>query len=220
MFLKKSVIFLLAASLIPSFSYGYEVSTHAAMTFKTYGKSTLPNALSRLGFSGDSDLSSIYFDVAPDGTVEARLNNPIERGIKIGKKDFTEEKFNLSNARVGSGAPSIQSPVGWMMVGAIREDDVPYSPGSDDNPPQDDPQGNIYRLFNHFYDPYLDAPGILGNKTPVWAIDGTDFWGNHRNHFLVADAKEAMFRAATLRTLDSNGQLVRVSPPDMRNVEA
>ena len=215
--MKKSILFVCASIVLslPVASLGYEVSTHAVMTFKTYGKSTLPNALSRLGFSGDSDLSSIYFDVAPDGTVEARLNNPIETGDERGAENYTKDKFDAANKRLVKAklpVPDFQSPVGWMMVGSIREDDVAYAKGETDNTPQDDPQGNIYRLFNHFYDPYLDAPGILGNKTPVWAIEGTDFWGNHRNHFSVADAKEAMFRAATLKTL-VNGQLANINAP-------
>jgi hypothetical protein len=93
---------------------------------------------------------------------------------------------------------------------------VSFDPGvrEDDNPPQDDPAGNINRVFNHFYDPYLNS-GLLdgwGSKAPDWAINGTDNIGARRNHFSIKHAKEAMFRAATLRML-VDGRLEKVPTP-------
>jgi hypothetical protein len=117
----------------------------------------------------------------------------------------------------------MESPAGWMMAGSIREDDEKFRFRARETPPQDDPSGNIDRPLNHFYDLHFDIPlwailqfGAnripLGNKTPEWAIEGKDKDGQHRNHFSIKDAKEAMFRAATLRTLE-NGQLKPLQEP-------
>ncbi|MDR0771129.1 MAG: hypothetical protein LBE75_08020, partial [Burkholderiales bacterium] len=52
-----------------------------------------------------------------------------------------------------------------------------------------------------------------GVKTPEWAVEGKDKSGQHRNYYSIKAAKEAMFRAATLRTLES-GQLKPLPTPD------
>jgi len=215
--LDKFAILLLVFSTA---SWSYEVSTHAALTREAYKKSTLQagDLLTRLGIGNDGNLGNVYLDMNPGGTVTARLNN-YGSGGATGDVGFTKRKFEGANERLTQSekdAFPFQSPAGWLMVGSIREDDVIYDPGAPENPPQDDPAGNINRVLNHFYDPYLDiplqAPITLGSKTPDWAIEGTDLSGNHRNHFSIVDAKEAMFRAATLRTLN-NGQLEKLSSP-------
>jgi len=221
--LDKFAILLLVFSTA---SWSYEVSTHAALTREAYKKSALQagDLLTRLGVSsivddlGNVNLGNIYFDVDPSGTVTARLNN-YGNGGNTGDVGFTEDKFKDANKRLsdaGLSTPVFQSPAGWLMVGSIREDDVIYDPGAPENPPQDDPAGNINRVLNHFYDPYRDIPLTValafGSRTPDWAIDGTDKNGQHRNHFSIMDAKEAMFRAATLRKLN-NGQLEKLPSP-------
>lgn len=99
---------------------------------------------------------------------------------------------------------------GWLMRGAIREDD---HIGRRAPNPQDDPYNNNdwildNRPLHHFYDPRNDQGlrvGLrIGQKAPDWGIgaddafadtNGADPW--RRNHFTVFDAREAMFRALT-----------------------
>jgi hypothetical protein len=97
----------------------------------------------------------------------------------------------------------------WLMRGAIREDDVPFVPFFTDDPV------NAVRPLNHFYDPVHDLPLTaggrsngtkLGNKNPDWALGTVNAFadanaqdGFRSNHYSVFDAREAMWRALTLR---------------------
>src|SRR5579885_404593 len=89
------------------------------------------------------------------------------------------------------------------MLGAIREDDGPYDAASVENTPVDDPDGAFYRVFNHFYDPYNDPPLTilteLGSSAPDWALGTLSLFSLHGNTFSIKAAREAMWRAATLR---------------------
>ena len=50
---------------------------------------------------------------------------------------------------------------GWLMRGAIREDDLALFAKKDHD---DDPRGNFFRVFNHFWDPVydLDLTDVVG----------------------------------------------------------
>ena len=102
------------------------------------------------------------------------------------------------------------------MRGAIREDDGPGVSGPADDPYTLQP---LYRFVNHFFDPTrnqgLTVSGIAGARAPDWAAGAVDAFGQanvkdtqRRNHFTIFDAQEAMFRASTLKTVDSVGNLV------------
>jgi len=216
------VLIMVAAKM----ACGYEVSTHAAMVREAYNRSTLrtTDLLERLGVSAYNEyLGNFYLDTDLNGYMRPRLNNHPYAGETIA--GFTGRKFRDANNTL-PGAPAMQSPVGWLMVGSIREDDTAESSGIVENAPQDDPPA-FDRVFNHFYDPYRDIPlqkeinGIqmnLGTRTPDWAIDGTyrgpsiSMFTGRNNQFTIKDAKEAMFRAATMRTL-VKGQLKPLPPP-------
>jgi len=107
---------------------------------------------------------------------------------------------------------------GWLMTGAIREDDNPEESNPKDDPYQ--PGGAIHREFNHFFDPYFDRPlTVTGSQVlqwsygqPIrkavdWALGTADAFsdpdirdtGSTWNHFTLFDAHEAMFRALTLK---------------------
>ena len=114
------------------------------------------------------------------------------------------------------------------MAGAVREDDVPRDVGGDN--PQDDLydvlDGPVTRVLHHFYDPVYNRPltvGVaLGKRAPDWAAGAFDAFvpspqsdPGRRNHFTIADAKEAIFRALTMKTLDVHGAWVDLAlPPD------
>ena len=108
------------------------------------------------------------------------------------------------------------------MRGAIREDDGPLAIGS----PWDDPYDSqpVNRFLNHFFDPVknrpLTTPGLPEAvvRAPDWATGVADAFGtpwtpnaNRRNHFTVIDARESMFRALTLKSIDSSGNLTDLS---------
>jgi hypothetical protein len=179
---------------------GYEFSTHAAITregfYEWLADPANADVLDRLGVVAKKDaLGSVYIDMAA-GSVE-RLASP-ETPPDFAERIMSGANFGLANA------PAFESIGGWLMLGAIREDDVPFDPGSLHNTPQDEPGGPFIRVQNHFFDPFFDRPfSVLlteqGSRAPDWAVAGLDQQGQHQNHFAVIDARDAMWKALTLK---------------------
>jgi hypothetical protein len=185
-----------------STSYAYELGTHGALTYEAYKRSVLTDAdfLKQLGVvNAEKPFGQIYYDISGPETRE-RTRQPFE-------EDQVARRMPL-----GTRPLSIE---GWLMRGAIREDDLMWPVG--DNP-QDDPYSTlgIMRVCNHFYDPINNQPlTIKGVKpcsllfqpndiAPQWAMGSTDVFASpgtpdtgRRNHFTVFDAREAMYRALT-----------------------
>lgn len=170
---------------------GYELSTHGAITKFSFERSLLVSSsvFDVLGLmGGDRPFGFIYYDMNNFG-VRSRNNWFFEDSI-IRDKLFSEPL----------------SAKGWLMRGAIREDDLPRPIGRN---PQDDPDDSIVRVRNHFYDPVnrrpLEVAGVaLGTDAPTWASGSEEAFGcpncedlERRNHFTVMDAREAMYRALT-----------------------
>jgi hypothetical protein len=174
----------------------YEVSTHGYLTYQAYMRSRLVDyvVFQELGLEdGANTFGNFYYDVSSTG-VGTRYWGGFE-------EDIIEEDMKLVNQ-------SLTIP-GWLMQGAIREDDIPdYWPFLGENP-QDDPDGKIPRVRNHFYDPVnrrpLEIAGVaVGKDAPTWAVGSEEAFRcpncedlNRRNHFTVMDAREAMYRALT-----------------------
>ena len=196
----------------------YELGTHGRLTYQAYKDSVLsdPQLLSELGIeNGTNPFGEVYYDVSG--------NTVLER---------TRQPFEQQAARMPEGVEP-RSVEGWLMRGAIREDDLGQIAGinvGDD--PHDDPYGNIFRVFNHFYDPVLNRPlttiaGVLGQNAPDWGTGSANAFAmpntpdtNRRNHFTVFDARESMYRALTGR--DSQGNELKpagtlTKPKDIRN---
>jgi hypothetical protein len=116
---------------------------------------------------------------------------------------------------------------GWLMRGAIREDDMPKSIQEKigvSDPPDDDPHFNFQllnanatvRVFNHFYNPLLlennqlpSLPFLPGQNLNAltWAIGVDDPLApsfnpalSRNNHFTWQDAREYYYRAVTWKT--------------------
>jgi hypothetical protein len=201
----------------------YELGTHARITYKAYERSTLAQdstLLKNLGIDinitadGTTPFGNIYYDI--NGT-DAR-----ERSVNDFEVPFmTESKDNPNPAIPWGSNPLPRSLPGWLLRGAIREDDLMWPVG--DNP-QDDPYSplGIMRVCNHFYDPINNQPLTIksirpcslllqpNDIAPQWAMGSTDvFTGpdtpdtSRRNHFTVFDAREAMYRALTGKTKDN-----------------
>jgi hypothetical protein len=203
--------------MISSSCLAYEVSTHAVITQKAYEKSKLstdPNLIKRLGFivSAPKDVfGTKYYDVngvdAPPRFAGSAGFSPTAYEKDILQPNNGEGRFFIE----------LLSLPGWLARGAVREDDNIFEVGKI---PQDDPwlTGNLTldnRPLHHFFDPYnnraldiLDAritPALL-QKSPNWALGVTDFANglntpntSRRNHFSIVDAREAMWRALTLK---------------------
>lgn len=197
-------ILLLAVSVaLPADAY--ELGTHGRLTFEAYKRSVVkvdPSLLRDLGVQDiNNPFGTTYYDVAGN-EVRSRA-----------KHDFEQ-----SAGRMPEEVDPLSVP-GWLLRGAIREDDLGTILGVNvgDNP-HDDPYGDFFRVFKHFFDPVHDRPlttcfiepGIGDRKAPDWAIGARDAFAEplepevgRRNHFTVFDAREAMYRALTSKNADN-----------------
>jgi Tol biopolymer transport system component len=191
----------------------YELGTHGRLTHEAYKRSVLSDSrfLSDLGIqNGRNPFGETYYDVS---------------GSVI--RERVRQQFEQQGMRMPGGVEPL-SVEGWLMRGAIREDDLGQILGRNiGGDPHDDPYGNIFRVFNHFYDPALNRPlttiaGVLGQEAPNWAVGSMDAFAqpnapsiDRRNHFTVFDAREAMYRALTGR--DNHGNVIAATELARRN---
>ena len=208
--MKRRLSILLIGVLTSVDAYSYELATHARLTETAYTKSVL----------GDTQFLKAYgidaTDPEPFGIVYYDVSGA---EVKERQRDAFERKFMPD-----STLPlSVQ---GWLLRGAIREDDwtgidVPGCQLHAENP-QDD---KLNRPGNHFYDPIYDRPLTvafgLGEKAPNWGLGTLNFPANppppdaaRRNHCTVLDAREAMYRALTGKR---NGNTDVATTKDERN---
>ncbi|MHB8728228.1 MAG: dockerin type I repeat-containing protein [Sulfuricaulis sp.] len=200
------------AFLMVSGAQGYELATHGALTEQAYEASDLKTDVSLIPQLGidvytqnpntqTNPFGSIYYDVSGT-TVKERSDSPFE------------DKIIVSDLQAFGVKPlSLQ---GWLMRGAIREDDNPTQYALDDP----DLPGVFHREFNHFFDPINNRPlTVFGlsfvdsnvHKAPDWAMGTDDVFTNpntrgseKRNHFTVLDAREAQYRALTGKTKEGS----------------
>jgi len=191
-------------SLLASFpcteALAFDPTTHALVTSEAIG-------FSSVGRYSPTPLLSTLDLVDYDGTIGEKYFDLSSLVITRNKMRIEGQVITLVQ-KANSGhfvVPGPLSITGWIMRGAIREDDNP-SETSD----TDEPGGPFFRVFNHFYDPAngkgLSRFGIpIGAPAPDWAlVPGTTgpvfLVANKENHFTIANAREAMWRALTLKT--------------------
>ena len=188
----------------------FDIHTHTAMTAKAIEQSQLgstPNAsliIARLGLrDSDGVFSNRY--VGFGQPLRSRFATTWEGGV-----------MNLTRKSDTSLAiPPNQSIAGWIMRGAVREDDnTAETPRI--NETDNDPTPVINRVFGHFHDPVnnlgLRTPEFLrrGPMAADWALDPAaripeGAAGGHENFYRIGFAREAMWRALTFRQVLLNG---------------
>ncbi|MDH5648494.1 MAG: hypothetical protein OEY67_02460 [Gammaproteobacteria bacterium] len=147
----------------------YELETHGAMTLKAFDRVLQEDdqLISRLGIVLiQNNLGTSYYD-ASDNLI-------YERSIDKFEKRIMEEVDKEIKP---------QSLPGWLLRGAIREDDLGeiagFSIGGD---PHDDPYDAFFRVFHHFFDPVNNLPlngvptpdsGGTVHTAPAWALGTT-----------------------------------------------
>ncbi len=193
--MKGRVIATAIGLLCAGSAHAYEVATHARLTEVAYFRSVLGNSefLKQVGINAadPEPFGIVYYDVS---------------GMEVKER----ERYAFERRFMPESALPL-SVEGWLMRGAIREDDA-YGEAN----PQDDPfNAKLRRPLHHFYDPIYDRPlSILGvglldsdiHTAPDWALGARNVFANpnspetnRRNHFTVFDAREALFRALTGR---------------------
>jgi len=203
------LLFLVGLVVGTSSANAYELETHAAMTQRAYARSLLGASdgqlIGRLGLQPNYDLGDAYFDMNGFAAAPYRFVTNFEKEV-IKSGTGLEQDQKLLN--------------GWLMRGAVREDDGGFVAGWRKGEPLDDPYGNFNRFCSHFFDPFNDSAftrfcGLesIVEKAPNWAIGTIDAFASpvqpaagYRNHFTVFAARETMWRALTLR--DGQGAAV------------
>jgi hypothetical protein len=200
----------------------YELTTHAAMTYNAYKTSKLstdsavPRDLGIDWFLADPGADSAEWDqnfksTNPFG--EKYIDTSFMSGSDSSRavKDFEREIID------GRLTVPAQSLPGWLMRGAVREDDSGSGLTGAKGEPFDDPYGDFNRWCNHFFDPtksdnraatffcFFDVYQDAVN----WALGTNDAFSSpttafplRRNHFSVLDAREALYRAVTGKKKD------------------
>jgi len=204
----------------------YELVTHALLTHRAYAASTLqPGSHLRdeLGIpvylavmdpqARRKPFGETYYDFSgPDAKLRA-ANGPGDDG-----KPFDWSRMPRVGDEFIPSDDNLRLP-GWLMRGAIREDDdtdasEPNPKDDPFDPPVSQPQLR-HRVLNHFFDPVslsgLSAFGVTwGAPAPAWAMGITPASVvttpvedvGRGNHFTIYDAREALYRAMTGRSKD------------------
>jgi len=148
-----------------------------------------------------------YLDAPVAGPSFARPALPFEAQKMIA----AQEVLRLVDNRLPLLTPLSLS--GWLMRGAIREDDLASRFYADGDRPDIDPHGEITRVFNHFFDPInnnalFPCPDPIAGcaKSIDWALGLENALApsfaphlNRRNHFSWLDARRFMFAALTTK---------------------
>jgi hypothetical protein len=183
----------------------FEVETHAAMTSEAIKQSKItgsPNTspiLKKLGlYNKDDVFKERYIDIG--SSLTSRNGTLFENG----KMERVREKI--------TDVSQPYSIPGWIIRGSIREDDNTEET-KPRTPEGDEPGGVFQRVYGHFFDPVNDrgltvAQRSLGPKSTDWALTPetevpyTPFANPvaGKNHYNIPAAREAMWRALTLKT--------------------
>jgi len=181
----------------------FDITTHTVMTVNAVQQSNLAlspstsNLIKSLGLRDDETAM---------GQNYLHMGSPITiRNLIVGA-----EARAIEDVKQASTIPASNTISGWLMRGAIREDD-----NSVETADSDEPGGVFNRVFGHFYDPVnvrgLTVAGItLGPIAPDWALaaGGNNTIGSRQNYFQIRHAREAMWRALTLKAYDPASQLI------------
>ncbi|TND06980.1 MAG: hypothetical protein FD120_148, partial [Gammaproteobacteria bacterium] len=129
-------IIIVSLSVMPAYVAAYELVTHGMLTYKAYQRSVLADTgmQEMLGIeNGEKPFGEGYYDIdSMNGVFETsitRKQNVFEE--KIIKEDV-DVRFSLSIE-------------GWLMTGAIREDDI-TDPDPDNGQPVNDPHNENANL--------------------------------------------------------------------------
>ena len=197
-------------AIVSFFAQAFDVTTHTAMTSEAIKQSAIsssPNTspvFVKLGlFDKPFAIGSSYIDI---GSLIKR-NSTTYEGNFIGRVGDT--------AITGLVLPTADSIPGWIIRGTVREDDNTKETRQG-TPQGDEPNGVFDRVYGHFFDPVNDrgltiSGNGLGPRAPEWAtlegavVTGLGF-GSRQNYYNWPSAREAMWRALTLKAWN-NGTL-------------
>ena len=215
----------------------YDIGTHARMTDAALkSSSAVETSVEALGLAKGikTRFGRYYFDIASGPGTAPTTRRDYAYDYEFGTMPGVERSISINE---DGNIPFLLQ--GWLMRGSIREDDGGWFLSNwifSNSNPHDDPSGpELNRFCNHFYDPVRNlklngqtlgtvcwfsnlasspawALGVRGLDNPPGGITNTEPMPvdtARRNHYSVLDAREAMWRALTLRQFrDPSGALM------------
>jgi hypothetical protein len=190
----------------------FDINTHAAMTAKAVEQSKITsspntsNVLKKLGlYDKDFAIGSSYIDI---GSLIKRDTTGFEQKV-IDDVGATQ--------KTGLTLPASHTIPGWIIRGTIREDDNTIETAQGNSTGSGDEPGGVFnRVYGHFYDPVVNRGLTLGlevgAKSVDWATDKSVTANGRKNYYNVPAAREAMWRALTLKEILPNGTLAQITP--------
>ena len=198
--MKQVWFIVLWACLNLSSAQAFEVTTHGAITQQAWARflAVDPDVLKRLGIQDTDNVfnTGSYYDFRPS-----------DGGFPV-----TRNSLSYEGSIIGDGGKPF-SVRGWLMRGAIREDD---DAASDDPSPKEDLNGDFHRVFSHFYDPVNNRgltglgrtlgataadwaliPDAVTPAFPPFSIPKVDPTPQRFNNFNLATFHESLWRATT-----------------------
>ena len=212
---KMKLVYTISALAIGIFIPGtlaFDIHTHAAMTAKGVDKSTFGTSpsnsplLIRLGLrDADGIFGNRYIGFGP--TLLSRYATTYEGGVID------------AVSKIVPGFPGSQTIAGWIVRGAVREDDNTVETPRI-NETDSDPAPVFNRVLGHFFDPIGNVGLSIGRTGPTaadWALIATatvpdGAIASRENNYKISDAREAMWRALTLKKILPSGTLEQIIP--------
>jgi len=196
--MNKKLIPLTAICFASASAFAYEITTHTVITIRAAEQSQFGSS------AGASELAKrlgILNTATALGQDYLHMGSPVE----IRNMTLAGERNALADVKEALKPELLPVPstiAGWLMKGAIREDD-----NSIETPDTDEAGGVFERPFAHFFEPVTNRGLTLGalNKGPRsvdWALDANAAIGSRKNYFRMGLAREAMWRALTLKAYD------------------
>ncbi|MDH5447281.1 MAG: hypothetical protein OEY52_17165 [Gammaproteobacteria bacterium] len=118
----KSIVFIML-TLLPCVVSGYELATHSRITKQAYLRSVLntdEGLLLDYGLETNSHLTTGYFDVSDTEILHRTAQDQFILDNR--EKYFPQLESTDPSTLTVENYP--YSPIGWLMRGAIREDDL------------------------------------------------------------------------------------------------
>ncbi len=194
-------------------TFAFDIHTHAAMSAEAMAQSKFsrsPNTSALLLQLGLRDANGVF------GNRYVGFGSPL-----ISRFATDYEGKVMESMRIPFPAfPGTQTITGWVIRGAVREDDNTFETPRI-NLADSDPAPVFNRVIGHFFDPISNAGlsilGRAGPTAPDWALLSTvrvpeGVTGDRENNYKISDAREAMWRALTLKKILANGTLEGITP--------
>src|SRR5258706_5099902 len=165
--MKPRIFGVLLASTIALNAIAYTEQTHALITREAYSRSQLVNApipiFITLGIFGKAgETAQQYWDMQAPATEKMRF---VDEANASKDAEYWEKRILEIHGLVATPDTNIQlRPVGWLMRGSIREDDVgkivseTITRAFVENPFDDPYYPGLVRSFHHFFDPAKNNP--------------------------------------------------------------